>query len=311
MCQASFDWVDIHLPIAGKGANWYETTSELATDMAPLARVFFSDPWDFMGTSDADWAEYDSNAATYYGDPNPPEPVWYVAGSGGDDGGGCHNANGEPCEAGAVTTGAMGTTGATGKKPKAVFVPDPKTRADIVADFVVGIKRTHLNSQPGLESLTLEDGRLRVARTLKVRSVGEHPDYFLLSFEDSSTHRLYAEGTVNASGLLGAVTLESVDDTAFAIVTPATARAHASAAYGITVLGDAEPIFGYGKIGLTVLTPLFLMTDTEGRSIVVTPDGRALQVTAQGKNLAAKADQSWLRGKDGEQMILEELPRHQ
>ena len=307
-CQPEVDWVHIHIPANGYGENHYETTSQLLFDLGSLVTVFYSEPWDYLGVTNDDWAAYDADAATYYGDPNPPAPVWYGGGGGGDDGGGCHNANGDPCEASAVTPGGTDTTAATGKTKRG-FVPDPKTRPDIIADFVAGIKRTHLNSQPGLESLTLEDGKLQVSAIVKVRSVSEHPDYFILYLEDRATHRLYAQGTVHASGLLGAVRLLSDSDQPLAVTGPENARAHALQEFGITAQGDAEPIFAYGDIGLPQFTPVFLLTDTDGRSIVVTPEGRAFQMTGLGKNLVLKAGETSLRGKQGEQLILRELAR--
>jgi hypothetical protein len=304
-CQPSFDWVKVHIPTDGGGESYYLTITQLLFDLGNPIKVFYRDWSDFGGMTDQDWAEYDADATTYYGDPNPPTPT-YGGGGGGDDGG-CHNANGDPCEASLTTPGDTGTTAKTPKGQPRGFVPDPKTRPDIIADFVAGIKRTHLNEQPGLESLTLEDGKLKVGAIVKVRSVTEHPDYFILNLEDLSTHLPYAQATIHASGLLGAVRLASADDRPLAVTGPADARAHALKEFGITAQSDAEPIFGYGDIGQLQFNPLFLLTDVNGRSIIVTAEGRAFELTGHGKNSAPKAGETSLHGKQGEQLILREL----
>jgi hypothetical protein len=278
----------------------------LKFDLGASITVFYKDWWDFQDMSNEDWATYDTDATTYYGDPNPPAPTYY--GGGGGDDGGCHNQNGDPCEAGATpATTSMGTTTKTPKGQLKGFVPDPKTRPDIITDLVLGIKRTHLNAQPGLESLTLEDGKLKVGAIVKVRSVSEHPDYFILNIEDASTHQPYAQATIHASGLLGAVRLATADDRPLAVTEPADAQAHALKKLGITAQGDAEPIFAYGDIGQLQFNPLFLLTDVSGRSIIITAEGRAFELTGQGKNLGPKAGETSLHGKHGEQLILREL----
>jgi hypothetical protein len=303
-CQPSYDWVRVHIPADGGGESHYLTIADLLFDLGNPIRVFYRDWWDFGGMTNQDWAEYDGDATTYYGDPNPPDPVyWY----GGEEPPGCHNPNGEPCEASLTRPGDTGTTAKTPKGHLREFVPDPKTRPDIIADLVAGIKRTHLNQQPGLESLTLEDGKLKVGAIVKVRSVSEHPDYFILNLEDVSTHQPYAQATIHASGLLGAVRLASADDRPLAVTEPADAQAHALKKLGITAQGDAEPIFAYGDIGQLQFNPLFLLTDVSGRSIIITAEGRAFELTGQGKNLGPKAGETSLHGKHGEQLILREL----
>lgn len=295
-CQPSFDWVRIHV---GVSQAYYLTTVQFANNLGPYIQVFYSDPWGYLSMSNDNWAEFDAAAGTYYGDPNPPTPTWD---GGGDD-------DPPPLEAYAATSGNPATVAKAPKAQESGFVPNPKNRPEIIADFVAGVKRTHLNNEPGLESLTLEDGKLKVSAIVKVRSVSDHPDYYILYLEDRSTHRLYAQGTVNASGFIGGVKLESADTRPFAVVGAVDARAHALTEYGISAQADAEPIFGFGDIGLPEFSPMFLFTDTSGRSIVVTPDGKAFHLVAQGKKLLPKAGEVSLRGKEGDTLVLRELAR--
>lgn len=299
-CQPSYDWVQIHIPLAGYGSNYYQTTSNFLASVGPGVTVFFRAPWAYLSMSNDDWAEFDAAATTYYGDPNPPEPTW---------GGGEDSPPDEDNRPMLTMAGGTATTTGRPKTQQGDFVPNPKSRSDIIADFVGGVKQTHLNNRPGLESLTLEDGKLSVKAIVKVRSVSDHPDYFILYLEDRSTHRLYAEGTVDASGMLGAVKLETADERPFAVAGAAEARAHALVEFGIDAQTDAEPIFGYGSIGLPEFNPMFLLTDASGRSIIVTPEGKAFHLTTQGKKLVPQTGEASLRGKHGETLILRELAR--
>jgi hypothetical protein len=248
--------------------------------------------------TNGDWTEADELDTTYYGDPDPPEPDCEWCGipeEGGEE---------DPPEMLMMTGGASGGGDSAGRGayPNGVAVPSPRTDADVIANFVSGIKRLRLDKRPGYEGFTLTDGSLSVASVVRVRSLGDFPDYSIVSLADSSG-RIVVKGTVDARGLLGVIKRLGGSDDHFSVIDAGTARAFAARA-GVQASTSVVRVVILGSTAGDVFSPLFFAKSDDGRQILVGGDGsvHAVVRTEKGKvspkrgavHVAARGHETWV-----------------
>lgn len=219
----------------------------------------------YFGVYNNEWNEWDAWGGTYYGDENPPEcaecppeallasplkSLWVaLAHAMPKTLRGSVGRMGEPW-APRQSSGPSVSPGpkrSRGPGIKQVPVYWPRTKRDVIADFVGGVRVTQLARQPGYEILDLADGANIVKDVQYVRSLGSQRSFYLLTIAGvDGTPRALA--SVDERGWLGAVKLITTADELNPISNERALRL-ASAAGGIVkeapvLVAGEGPMFG-------------------------------------------------------------------
>lgn len=278
-CRPEEKFLEIHLPVTNYGDYYYVATGYyldniLVGGSAPR-NLFYADPADYMATDGEAWDAWDHYHGTYYGDPNPPDPMCPEFADHCDEGGGGGEDPPENLMAGGASSYGSEEWLATGH---GVVVPFPKTRDDIIADFVAAMKNTGIVRRQGFQSMSLDDGSLIVREIVKVRSlIRGVSDYFLLYLHDVKTDALYARAAVAETGLLMSIGLVTEPGATFAAAV-ADARRTAEAAGG-RLVSEPHPVLTRGPGTLPELDPSFIVESGGGRRRIVTARGTIYNAT--------------------------------
>jgi hypothetical protein len=92
-----------------------------------------------------------------------------------------------------------------------IFVPHPGSVStnDIIENFRAGVQQTKMALIPGWEDVDLRSGRVAVSSVEPVVSLGNHPDFYLLTLSWIATAQRYGLATVNHEGWLMSVTVDA------------------------------------------------------------------------------------------------------
>ena len=92
-----------------------------------------------------------------------------------------------------------------------IFVPHPNAGStkDVINNFTAGVRQTKMAQLPGWEDVDLASGRVAVTSVEPVVSLGNHPDFYLLTLSRVGTTERYGLATVNREGWLMSVTVDA------------------------------------------------------------------------------------------------------
>lgn len=276
-CQPSMDFWLLQVPASGHGQNIFMLADNFSsvwkTSNTAVSEAWFY-PSYYLSVSNDDWDDFDNTAATYYGDPDPPDPTYSEEEAGG--GGGDAPPIFSPVRLFEAPSAAAARATRAARTSRLV-VPNPTRRDDILVDFVSAVKRTHLNRVKGLESLSLDDRKWAVSTIAPVRSLDDRPDYFLLTLTDRMTRQPVAQATVSSSGLLLAARRVHPDEAPFAVSTPDQAATLLRERFGVNA--EPELAFSSGDLGLTEFEPFYMTAGQPGKALLVTPAGKTFEVS--------------------------------